>query len=511
MTETGKKKTKKVKCWETFACKKKECPAYKSKDLKCWLFSGTHCRDDMQGRFIDKIEMCLGCKVLKTNIDDASIQSTCKVINKQFREFRQLVQGRDKELRDINMELASGITEVFEALRKIATGDPTVRIKETSKNELLRQLKHMVNLTAKEIGEIVDQSHEIAIGIAEHFDVLHRVTKGDLNARVKEKAKIELLGALNREINQTIESISREITERKRVEESLRESTLFLQLQVNRMPIGCITWDADFRVMSWNPASEKIFGFTQEEAKGKHPYDLIVPKDIQGKIDIIWQRLLEGDITAHSANENITKDGRIITCYWVNTPLRHADGEIIGVLSMAQDITERKRAEEQLAIFKKFADTSTLAYGFADLNGNIVYVNPTLCRILVEEKPEDVLGQNVEIYYPDDEKTRLLNQILPTVKREGEWAGEIPLQSRKGKVTPTMQNISLICNDTGEPLYIGNIIADITDRKQMEKEIGKRVKELEEFYDLAVGRELRMIELKQEMHALKLKLTQYEN
>ena len=138
------------------------------------------------------------------------------------------------------------------------------------------------------------------------------------------------------------------ITDRKQAEASLKDRETFLHLQFNRMPIGCITWDVNFRVLSWNPAAGKIFGFTEEEATGKHPYDIIVPKDEQLHVDTIWQRLLEGDITAHSENENITKDGHTVTCYWVNTPFRKANGEVIGVISMVQDITERKKAEEAL-------------------------------------------------------------------------------------------------------------------------------------------------------------------
>jgi PAS domain S-box-containing protein len=156
------------------------------------------------------------------------------------------------------------------------------------------------------------------------------------------------LGLNNLEIKETSVILEAEINERKRAEESLKEREALLQLQFERMPIGCITWDMDFRVLLWNPAAEKIFGYIGEEAKGKHPYDLIVPQDVQPDIDSIWQRLLKGDITAHSENENITKDGHTVTCYWVNTPLKKANGEIIGVISMVQDITKRKKAEEAL-------------------------------------------------------------------------------------------------------------------------------------------------------------------
>ncbi len=156
------------------------------------------------------------------------------------------------------------------------------------------------------------------------------------------------LNTFNLQGRKTIIVTARDITERKRAEEEIRETKARLQLQFDRMPIGCIVWDTDFQVVSWNPAAENIFGFTLNEAQGKHPYDIIVPKEAQPQVNIIWQRLLEGDETAHSINENKTKDGRTILCEWHNTPLRDVENRIIGALSMVQDITERKRAEDEI-------------------------------------------------------------------------------------------------------------------------------------------------------------------
>jgi two-component system cell cycle sensor histidine kinase/response regulator CckA len=156
-----------------------------------------------------------------------------------------------------------------------------------------------------------------------------------------------LIGTAVGLLHDKVEQVKKELAKRARAEEALRKSEATLQLQIERMPNGCIMWDLNFLVVSWNPAAARIFGFTEEEARGKHPYDLIVPKSAQLDTDRIWQRLLEGDISATSVNENITKDGRTITCDWTNTPLRE-DGNIVGVLSMVQDITERKLAEEQL-------------------------------------------------------------------------------------------------------------------------------------------------------------------
>jgi signal transduction histidine kinase len=212
---------KKVKCWEFFECAEKECPVYKSKELNCWLISGTHCRNEIQGKFLEKMEMCLECEPFKANIDVDSMEETIKEMNEQFADFRRMVDERDRELEDINMELFTALSEVFEALKKITSGDPDVRITESSQLELIVKLKHMVNLTAESLAETVRLSHEFAIGLAEHFDVLHRVSRGDLTARVFGASQVELLEALKKLTNEMIQNVSREITECKWTEEQL--------------------------------------------------------------------------------------------------------------------------------------------------------------------------------------------------------------------------------------------------------------------------------------------------
>jgi signal transduction histidine kinase len=215
---------KKVRCWEWFQCEKKECPVYKSRALNCWLIPGTHCRNEIQGKFLEKIEMCLECEPFKANMDVDSMAETLKVVNAQLTEFRRMVDERDRELEGTSMELALGLSEVFEGLKEISQGNPGVAIPETSQLELISKLKHMVNLTAKNLGEIVNLSHEFAMGLAQHFDALDRVSRGDLAARISGVSEVELLESLKNVTNHMIDSVSREITERQRAEKELKET-----------------------------------------------------------------------------------------------------------------------------------------------------------------------------------------------------------------------------------------------------------------------------------------------
>ena len=143
-------------------------------------------------------------------------------------------------------------------------------------------------------------------------------------------------------------ALVRDITERKQVLDQSNQVRDYLQMQITRMPFGVIVWDKDLRVQAWNPAAENIFGFAESEALGKHPYELIVTPELRPTIGELWNRLLQGDKTAFTENDNITKDGRAITCFWTNTPLRTSEGAVAGILSLVQDITERKRDEGAL-------------------------------------------------------------------------------------------------------------------------------------------------------------------
>jgi diguanylate cyclase (GGDEF)-like protein len=91
-------KGKKLKCWEYFKCKNKECPAHNAKDTRCWLHSGTHCRDEIQGKFLEKMEICLKCKIFKSNLEACTINDTCNIVSKQFKEYRKIVDDNTKVL-----------------------------------------------------------------------------------------------------------------------------------------------------------------------------------------------------------------------------------------------------------------------------------------------------------------------------------------------------------------------------------------------------------------------------
>ena len=181
----------------------------------------------------------------------------------------------------------------------------------------------------------------------------------------------------------------REAAERRarRVAEIERDRLLGqLRLQIERLPLAYILFDADYRVLDWNPAAEKVFGYTKEEMVGQVALNVIVPLPVRDQLQDILRRIRAGDMDARSVNENVTKDGRIITCEWFNTPLMDSDGRFVGVISLAQDITERMRAEEALREseerFRGTFENAAVGIAHKDADGRFLRVNETYCGIV---------------------------------------------------------------------------------------------------------------------------------
>jgi PAS domain S-box-containing protein len=162
-----------------------------------------------------------------------------------------------------------------------------------------------------------------------------------------------------------------------------------LRLHVERMPLAYVANDADIRVTDWNPAAEAVFGFRREEALGRDCLDLLVPPAARGQTDEVLRRLRAGDMEAHSVNENVTKDGRTILCEWFNTPLIDPSGRFVGVVSMAQDITERRRLEEQYTQAQKMEAVGRLAGGIAHDFNNALTVITGYGHVVLGELPAD--------------------------------------------------------------------------------------------------------------------------
>ena len=251
------------------------------------------------------------------------------------------------------------------------------------------------------------------------------------------------------------EELSKRISE---LERKASESETRLSLLVNQSPMAIITWDKNFRVVDWNKASEKFFGYSREEARGKHA-EFIVPMKDRKHVDKIWQNLLELEGGKRSTNKNITKNGETILCEWFNAPVIKNQNEVINVLSLVQDVTEKKKLEEELFQAQKMEAIGTLAGGIAHDFNNILAAILGYAEIAKMELSDTV------------QATKDINQVITAGKRATELVKQILTFSRKTDQQKNPLRIDLIVKEALK-LLRSSLPTTIDIHTSIDKEIG---------------------------------------
>jgi len=187
------------------------------------------------------------------------------------------------------------------------------------------------------------------------------------------QALIILCGGLAAGTTWGMIALRRDIKTRLRYEKQLKEVNEQLRAGIDNMPNAYILVDTQYRVKEWNRKAEQIFGYTREEMMGKRPIDYIVPPGIRQTIQGPLEERKEDKGASYSGKDNnIRKDGTLITCLWSDTPLIDRGGNVYGILSMAQDITVQKEAEEEIRRQNEFLNNTidSLTHPFYVINAH---------------------------------------------------------------------------------------------------------------------------------------------
>lgn len=147
----------------------------------------------------------------------------------------------------------------------------------------------------------------------------------------------------------------------KETEEELFQSKQKFSAHIEKTPMSYVEFDNKVEIVDWNISSEKTFGYSKSEAVGKDLIQLIVPQDMSDQMEEVFRSVLNRKGGYSSTCENITKNGKRIICEWYSTPLTDSKGIVKGCSSIIQNITERRRAEEELKIAKNIAESANRA------------------------------------------------------------------------------------------------------------------------------------------------------
>ena len=153
----------------------------------------------------------------------------------------------------------------------------------------------------------------------------------------------------------TVIEVNRDVTERKQIEADLRKTEQWLASIIQSSDDAIVSKNLDGIITSWNKGAERIFGYTVEEAIGQ-PIIMVIPHDRWDEERTILTRIRRGERIDHFETVRQGKHGSKIVVSLTISPIKNAEGKIVGASKIARDITEQKRSQEQINTLAREAE-----------------------------------------------------------------------------------------------------------------------------------------------------------
>ena len=233
-------------------------------------------------------------------------------------------------------------------------------------------------------------------------------------------------------------------------------------------------------IQSWNAAAERLFGFTAEEAIGKH-ISLVIPPERMAEEDQIIARLKAGQRLEHFETERVRKDGKLITVSLTISPIKDDSGNVIGASKIARDMTERNRVERERQNFVTVIENSTDFIGMCDLNGIPFFINRAGLAMVGLESIEEARRTPVQEFFFPEDQPHVMNEFLPRVMKEGH--GEIEIRFRHfktGEAHWMAYKVLMLTDSGGHAVGFATVSQDITERKRLEDDLRRLAADLSE-------------------------------
>lgn len=365
---------KTVLCPERSGSNRLDETVYDLKSGFCWVEPCTRCHHETPLSFADKLECCLKCEGFKQALGNTELSETIDCL-----------MSEDAGGDTIAPDLGDGFFEVLGMLTRLSRGDTAVRVPVDSGNKPFNVMKLLLNNMAAGMQEIIDDSHEMAIGLCGNYETLNRIATGDFSARSSFDSSNGLVVKLAELINNEADVLTEALACAKKAEEANQTQLNFMCTLIDTIPTPIFFKDSACRYLGCNKAFEAYVGFSQDKLLGKTPHELWPDElaDIYRQQD---QALLENPGTQVYETSVRYADGTIRDVVFNKATFNKSDGSVMGLVGVILDVTERKMAEE-VVVFQNVLLTTQLEASIdgiivVDGNGKILSFNSRFVELM---------------------------------------------------------------------------------------------------------------------------------
>jgi PAS domain S-box-containing protein len=311
-----------------------------------------------------------------------------------------------------------------------------------------------------------DQMNELLIGLKTGHHVEHLET-----TRLRKDGSVVSVAVNSAPIYDEggnivgVSAAHRDVTEQRRAMEAAQRMAAIVESADDAIMGGSL----DGIITSWNPSAERMYGYSSAEILGKSATSL-TPADRRGEIRDILAKIKAGLNVEHLETKRIRKDGSTFPVSLTVSPLRNADGVVVGTSVIHRDLTEQKGALATAQRMAAIVESSDDAIIGKTINGIVTSWNAAAAR-MYGYSSQEIVGKSIELLIPKD-RPEELKQILAKVRAgQGVEHFETERVRRDGTVFPISLTVSPIRDADGTVVGASTVARDTTEQVQAAKEV----------------------------------------
>ena len=362
---------------------------------------------------------------------------------------------------------------------------PIVELRKGTEEIISGNLDYKVSIKSKdEIGQL-----------SRAFDLMNsRLTEsqkkiqnraGQLEDKIKDRT-IELERQFEKSEKQRIATLSI-LSDLNKTTKDLKKETNTAKRYLDLAGVMFVALNANEEVVLINKKGCETLGYNCDEIIGKNWFDNFIPEIIRNETKIVFRDLMDEklELAEYYENSVLTKNGEEKIIAWHNVTLRDENGNVSGVLSSGEDITKRKKAEEENRNLIQMVEQSPAVVVLTDLSGNIEYVNPKFTNT-TGYTFEEAKGQNPRVLKSEETSPEEYEQLWETITKGEVWRGEFHNKKKNGELYWEDATIGSVKNEHGDITHYLAIKEDITERKRIGNQL-RRSQKMEAIGQFAGG------------------------